>query len=77
MRHTTVLLLVTLVVVLTSLTGCSYVSGGGFSAPGLTHDDVHRRHVEVLQVDRWQMQDSFDAFFLIDRPGRRNRMMLR
>jgi len=79
MRHTimTVLLLATAAVILTGLTGCTSGKTYGLAAPGLTKEQVNQRHLEKLQTDNWQLQDDIDAFFLFDRPGRMNRLIVR
>lgn len=79
MRQTirTVLLLVMAAVILTSLTGCSSGKTYGLAAPGLTKEEVNQRHLEAIQTDMWQLQDDIDAFFLFDRPGRMNRLIVR
>jgi hypothetical protein len=59
-----VLCLFLLSMVVSCFVGC----GGG--APGLTANEVHRRHVDTLKTSRLQWQDDVDAFFLIDRPSR-------
>ncbi|MHC5082509.1 MAG: hypothetical protein ACYTET_01020 [Planctomycetota bacterium] len=53
-----------------TLTGCQ-------GAPGLTSQEVHRRHVDTFQNDIWQMQDDFDAIMMIDRPARQSKWMVR
>ena len=71
------LLLMSVLVVLTSLTGCSSGKTYGVASPGLTKEQINQRHLETMQIDRWQIQDDIDAIFLFERPGRRSRMMLR
>ena len=64
-----VILLVLLVAVSVLATGCA--------APGLTKNEVHRRHINKFQNDLWQIQDDIDAVLMIDRPGRLSSMMVR
>jgi hypothetical protein len=71
------LLLVTALAILTGLTGCSSGKTHGLASPGMTKEDVNRRHLDVIQNDIWQIQDDIDAFFLLDRAGRRNQLILR
>ena len=69
---------VLLLAAIVALTGCSPESKPwGLEAPGLTREQVNQRHVEAMQVDSWQLQDDIDAFFLFDRPGRMNRLVVR
>ena len=42
----------------------------GCSAPGLTSEEVHRRHVDTWKTQMLQMQDDVDDFWMIDRPSR-------
>ena len=79
MRHTimTMLLLATVAVILTSLTGCTSGKTHGLAAPGLTKEEVNQRHLEAIRTDMWQLQDDIDAFFLFDRPSRMNRLIVR
>ena len=51
------------------LTGCK--------APGLTKQQVHQRHAEAIQQNSLQFQDDIDSLFMIDRPSRLSRMMVR
>lgn len=74
---TILLLLATALVILTGLTGCMSGKTHGLAAPGLTKEDVNRRHLDAIQNDLWQIQDDIDAFFLLDRAGRRNQLILR
>ena len=48
---------------LTTLTGC-------MSAPGMTSQEVHRRHMNMIKQDTLMLQDDIDAVFMIDRPSR-------
>jgi hypothetical protein len=73
----TVLLLATAAVILTGLTGCASGKTHGLAAPGLTKEEVNQRHLEAIRTDMWQLQDDIDAFFLFDRPGRMNRLIVR
>ena len=50
---------------------------GGCKAPGMTRQQVHMRHVDAIEQNWLQMQDDIDAVFLIDRPSRMSRMMVR
>jgi len=79
MRQTilTVLLVAMAAVILTGLTGCSSGKTYGLAAPGLTKEQVNQRHLEAIRTDMWQLQDDIDAFFLFDRPGRMNRLIVR
>jgi hypothetical protein len=71
------LLLVAAAVILTSLTGCSSGKAYGLAAPGLTKEEVNQRHVDTIRTNMVQLQDDIDAFFLFDRPGRLNRLVVR
>ena len=64
-----VIVLILLVAVSVLATGCA--------APGLTKNEVHRRHINTFQNDIWQMQDDVDSFLMIDRPNRLSNMMVR
>ena len=64
-----VILVVFLMAVSMLMTGCA--------APGLTKQEVHRRHIDTFQNDMWQMQDDIDAILMIDRPSRLSNMMVR
>jgi predicted small secreted protein len=79
MKKQTMFALLTAAVILVSmgLTGCSSGKVAGLSGPGLTKEQVNQRHYEAVQTDLWQLQDDIDAFFLIDRPGRMHRMVVR
>lgn len=59
------------------LVGCSSGRAWGLGAPGLTKEEVNRRHVEAIDTDRLQLQDDIDEFFMFNRPGRRNRLSVR
>ena len=71
------LLLVAVVLLSLGLTGCSSGKVVGLKAPGLTKEQVNQRHYDAIQVNWWQLQDDIDSFFLIDRPSRMNRMVVR
>jgi hypothetical protein len=64
-------LLVLLGVVLVSGSGCS------MQAPGLTKNEVERRHLDNWRNSMWQMQDDWDAVWMIDRPSRQSPMYVR
>lgn len=64
-------LLILLVLVSVLSTGCS------MQAPGLTKNAVERRHLDAWRNQMWQLQDDWDAFWLIDRPDRLSPMMVR
>ncbi len=49
----------------------------GCAAPGLTKQEVHRRHKNVFNNDLLQMQEDIDAVLMIDRPSRLSDMMVR
>lgn len=49
----------------------------GCAAPGLTKDQVHRRHVDTWNTQMLQFQDSVDAWLMIDRPPRLSPMYVR
>ena len=49
----------------------------GCAAPGLTKNEVHRRHVDSVSVQQLQFQDAVDAWLMIDRPSRSSRMYVR
>jgi hypothetical protein len=67
-----------LLLVLAAMTGCSSGKAVGLAAPGLTKEEVNRRHVETIENNTWmQLQDDIDAVFLFDRPGRLNRLSVR
>jgi hypothetical protein len=67
-----------LMVLFVALTGCSpETKPWGLEAPGLTREQVNQRHLDSLETDSWQLQDDIDSFFLFDRPGRMNRMVVR
>ena len=63
------LVLVLLVAVSLLATGCA--------SPGLTRNEIHRKHINRFQNDLWQMQDDIDSVLMIDRPGRLSDMMVR
>ena len=63
------IMLLVLVAVSLLATGCA--------APGMTPNEVHRRHVDTWSIQKLQFQDSVDAFLLIDRPGRLSPMYVR
>ena len=71
MRKNNVLMLVCVLAVVAGafLSGCK--------APGLTRDEVDRRHHDTIQNNWWQVQDDVDAVFLLDRPGRISDKMVR
>ena len=58
-----VLCLFVLSMVVSCLAGCA-------GAPGLTAEEVHRRHVDYKTTSILQMQDDIDALLMIDRPSR-------
>jgi len=64
-----VIVMVLVVVISILSTGCA--------APGLTRQDVHRRHVDMFHNSALQFQDDVDAVLLIDRPGRLSPMYVR
>lgn len=49
----------------------------GCKAPGLTKQQVHMRHAEAIGQNLLQFQEDVDSLFLIDRPSRMSRMMVR
>ncbi len=65
----TMIMFVLLVAVTILATGCA--------APGLTKDEVHRRHVDTWDTRKLQLQDDIDAWLMIDRPSRLSRMYVR
>jgi hypothetical protein len=68
MRHSSWVIVVVMSLGL-MLTGCK--------APGLTKNEVHRRHAEAIQQNSLQFQDDVDTLFMIDRPSRLSPMMVR
>jgi len=64
-----VIVLILLVAVSLLATGCA--------SPGLTKNEVHRRHINTFQNDVWQLQDDIDSVLMIDRPSRLSNMMVR
>jgi len=68
MRHSSWVIMVMMVLGL-FLTGCK--------APGLTKNEVHRRHAEAIQQNSLQFQDDVDSLFMIDRPSRLSPMLIR
>lgn len=65
----TMMMIVLLAAVTILATGCA--------APGLTKDEVHRRHVDTWDTRKLQLQDDIDAWLMIDRPSRLSRMYVR
>ncbi len=63
------IMLLVLVAVSLLATGCA--------APGLTQEEVHRRHVDTWSTQMLQLQDSVDAWLMIDRPPRTSPMYVR
>lgn len=63
--------LLLLAAVLMGSTGCS------MQAPGLTKNEVERRHLDAWRNSMWQMQDDWDAVWMIDRPSRQSPMYVR
>ena len=68
-RLVPIIMLVLLVAVSLLATGCA--------APGLTKNEVRRRHIDTFRNDLWQMQDDIDSVLMIDRPNRLSSMMVR
>ena len=77
MKKPVVIMLIAAFAMLVALTGCSSTPRLTWGAPGMTSQEVDRRHYEAIQTDLWQLQDDIDAFFLFDRPGRLNRLSVR
>jgi len=71
MRKNSILMLVWVLAIIAG------VLMSGCAAPGLTKNEVKRRHQDALQNDQWQIQDDIDAVFLFDRPGRLSDKMVR
>ena len=64
-------------VILVILLATVSILSTGCAAPGLTRNEVHRRHINVINNDLLQMQEDIDAVLWIDRPKRLSSMMVR
>lgn len=71
------LLLAAVILMSMGLAGCSSGKVYGLGAPGLTKEEVNQRHYDAIHTNMLQMQDDIDAFFLIDRPSRAHRLIVR
>ena len=49
----------------------------GCAAPGMTKEQVHRRHVDALDTQMLELQESIDAWLMLDRPPRTTRYYVR
>lgn len=52
-----------------TLTGCR--------GPGMTKDDVHRRHLDVVDVNTQLIQDDIDKVLMLDQPSRQTEYIVR
>ena len=57
--------------VLLSVTGCN------MGAPGMTSQEVHRRHIDSINTNKLLWQDEIDAWLLLDRPSRLGSRLVR
>ncbi len=49
----------------------------GCSTRGMTAAEVNQRHYRTIQNDWWQIQDDIDSIFMLERPSRLSRQMVR
>jgi hypothetical protein len=59
-----------LIVAAFCLSGCSFVCLKGCEAPGETRDEIHQRHIGILNVQKQQVQNDWDALLLLNKPSK-------
>ncbi len=59
-----------LCVILLCLSGC-------FKSTGETTDQVHQKHMRMINTNRRQMQEDIDSVLLLDRPSRLSDKVIR
>lgn len=69
-RFRTLVLLLVLSAMILILTGCA-------GAPGMTVNEVDRRHHNHIRSNWVMMQDDIDDFLMLDRPSRLNDLVIR
>lgn len=42
----------------------------GCAGSGQTAAEVHRKHIDVVRTNAWEMQDDLDTLFMLDQPSR-------
>lgn len=71
-KHKVVLRVVVFLVAALGLAGMF-----GCRGPGMTKDDVHRRHLDVVDVNTQLIQDDIDKVLMLDQPSRQSEYIVR